>query len=54
MIPRHGRSPVCSSIMRLEWGWDDVHGGFYDKGESLHGGEAFDKKRIWWTQAEGP
>ena len=36
----------------LEWGWDDVHGGFYDKGESF-GGEAFDRKKVWWTQAEG-
>jgi cellobiose epimerase len=36
----------------LEWGWDDEHGGFYDKGESF-GGEAFDRKKVWWTQAEG-
>ena len=36
----------------LEWGWDDVYGGFYDKGESF-GGEAFDRKKVWWTQAEG-
>ena len=25
----------------LDWGWDDEHGGFYDKGESF-GGPAFD------------
>lgn len=36
----------------LEWGWDDQHGGFYDKGESF-GGPAFDQKKVWWTQAEG-
>jgi cellobiose epimerase len=36
----------------LEWGWDDVNGGFYDKGESF-GGPAFDLKKVWWTQAEG-
>jgi mannobiose 2-epimerase len=36
----------------LEWGWDHEHGGFYDKGESF-AGEAFDRKKVWWTQAEG-
>jgi cellobiose epimerase len=36
----------------LDWGWDDDHGGFYDKGESFNG-EAFDRKKVWWTQAEG-
>jgi len=36
----------------LEWGWDDVHGGFYDKGESFGAG-AFDLKKVWWTEAEG-
>jgi cellobiose epimerase len=36
----------------LDWGWDDEHGGFYDKGESFNG-EAFDRKKVWWTQAEG-
>ena len=36
----------------LEWGWDDEHGGFYDKGESF-GGAAFDRNKVWWTQAEG-
>jgi cellobiose epimerase len=36
----------------LEWGWDEEHGGFYDKGESF-GGEAFDQKKVWWTEAEG-
>jgi mannobiose 2-epimerase len=36
----------------LDWGWDDDHGGFYDKGESF-GGAAFDRKKVWWTQAEG-
>ncbi len=36
----------------LDWGWDDEHGGFYDKGESF-GGAAFDRKKVWWTEAEG-
>jgi mannobiose 2-epimerase len=36
----------------LDWGWDEQYGGFYDKGESF-AGEAFDKKKVWWTQAEG-
>jgi mannobiose 2-epimerase len=36
----------------LEWGWDHEHGGFYDKGESF-AGAAFDRKKVWWTQAEG-
>jgi mannobiose 2-epimerase len=36
----------------LEWGWDDEHGGFYDKGE-VFAGQAFDKTKVWWTQAEG-
>lgn len=36
----------------LEWGWDHEYGGFYDKGEAF-GGEAFDKTKVWWTQAEG-
>jgi mannobiose 2-epimerase len=36
----------------LDWGWDERHGGFYDKGESF-AGTAFDQKKVWWTQAEG-
>jgi len=36
----------------LEWGWDDEHGGFYDKGE-IFAGEVFDTTKVWWTQAEG-
>jgi len=36
----------------LEWGWDEEHGGFYDKGESF-GAAAFDRKKVWWTEAEG-
>ncbi len=36
----------------LDWGWDDEHGGFYDKGESF-AGKAFDTTKVWWTQAEG-
>ena len=36
----------------LDWGWDEEHGGFYDKGESF-AGSAFDTAKVWWTQAEG-
>jgi mannobiose 2-epimerase len=36
----------------LEWGWDEQFGGFFEKGEAF-GGEAFDKTKVWWTQAEG-
>lgn len=36
----------------LDWGWDAKHGGFYDKGEAFNG-QAFDTKKVWWTQAEG-
>jgi cellobiose epimerase len=36
----------------LDWGWDDESGGFYDKGESF-AGAAFDRKKVWWTAAEG-
>ncbi len=36
----------------LDWGWDQEHGGFYYKGEAF-AGEAFDKHKDWWTQAEG-
>ena len=36
----------------LDWGWDAEHGGFYYKGEAF-AGEAFDKHKDWWTQAEG-
>jgi mannobiose 2-epimerase len=36
----------------LEWGWDEARGGFFDKGESF-AGAAFDRKKVWWTAAEG-
>jgi mannobiose 2-epimerase len=36
----------------LDWGWDDEHGGFYDKGD-VFAGRAFDTTKVWWTQAEG-
>jgi mannobiose 2-epimerase len=36
----------------LDWGWDEVHGGFYDKGDSF-AGAAIDTTKVWWTQAEG-
>jgi mannobiose 2-epimerase len=36
----------------LDWGWDDPHGGFYDKGE-VFGGPAFATEKVWWVEAEG-
>ena len=36
----------------LDWGWDDAHGGFYDKGD-VFAGRAYDTTKVWWTQAEG-
>jgi mannobiose 2-epimerase len=36
----------------LDWGWDDQHGGFYDKGDSF-AARAYDTGKIWWVQAEG-
>ena len=36
----------------LDWGWDEDAGGFFDKGESF-AGAAFDRKKVWWTAAEG-
>ncbi len=36
----------------LDWGWDDEHGGFYDKGDAF-AGKAYDTTKVWWTQAEG-
>ncbi len=36
----------------MDWGWDGQHGGFYDKGEAF-AGQAFDRTKVWWTQAEG-
>jgi mannobiose 2-epimerase len=36
----------------LDWGWDEAHGGFFDKGD-VFAGNAFDTTKIWWTQAEG-
>ena len=35
----------------LEWGWDEKHGGFYDKGAAFR--PAWERDKIWWTQAEG-
>ena len=35
----------------LDWGWDETYGGFYDKGEAFR--PAFERDKIWWTQAEG-
>jgi cellobiose epimerase len=35
----------------LTWGWDEEHGGFYDKGAAFSA--AWEKQKIWWTQAEG-
>jgi cellobiose epimerase len=36
----------------LDFGWDEVHGGFFDKGDVFNG-RAYDTTKIWWTQAEG-
>jgi cellobiose epimerase len=36
----------------LDWGWDEEFGGFYDKGD-IFAGQAYDKTKVWWTQAEG-
>jgi mannobiose 2-epimerase len=36
----------------LDWGWDDAHGGFYDKGD-VFAGRPYDTTKVWWTQAEG-
>jgi mannobiose 2-epimerase len=36
----------------LDRGWDDVHGGFYDKGD-VFASDPYDKTKVWWTQAEG-
>jgi len=35
----------------LEFGWDNKHGGFFDKGSAF--GPAYGREKIWWTQAEG-
>jgi len=35
----------------LDWGWDHQRGGFYDKGAAFR--PAWDREKIWWTQAEG-
>ncbi len=52
-----GDEPTWSVARRLvdhalDWGWDDEHGGFYDKGDSF-AGAAYDTTKVWWTQAEG-
>jgi mannobiose 2-epimerase len=36
----------------LDWGWDDEHGGFHDKGD-VFAGKPYDTTKVWWTQAEG-
>ncbi len=36
----------------LDYGWDAVHGGFYDSG-SVFGGKPYVTDKIWWVQAEG-
>ncbi len=35
----------------LEWGWDNRHGGFYDKGAAFKPAHGLEK--VWWVQAEG-
>jgi mannobiose 2-epimerase len=36
----------------LDWGWDAEFGGFYDKGD-VFAAAAYDRTKVWWTQAEG-
>lgn len=45
---------VARSLMdhALDFGWDEVNGGFYDKGD-VFAGKAYDTTKVWWTQAEG-
>lgn len=50
--PDTWRMPRLLVDHALDWGWDAQYGGFYDKGESFNG-QAFDRKKVWWTQAEG-
>ncbi|MBN1421757.1 MAG: AGE family epimerase/isomerase [Planctomycetes bacterium] len=35
----------------LAWGWDEKNGGFFEGGQAF--APAHDRKKIWWTQAEG-
>ena len=35
----------------LDWGWDEKHGGFHDRGFAF--GTAYAKEKIWWTEVEG-
>ncbi len=54
-IPEDPRTwQVARSLVdhALDWGWDDQQGGFYDKGESF-GAPAWDRTKVWWTEAEG-
>jgi mannobiose 2-epimerase len=51
----HSKASAVARLLvdhALDWGWDQEHGGFYDKGDSF-AGEAFDRKKVWWTEAEG-
>ena len=36
----------------LDWGWDTIDGGFFDKGDVFAAG-SYDTTKVWWTQAEG-
>ena len=36
----------------LDFGWDEANGGFYDKGDTF-AANAYDTKKVWWTEAEG-
>jgi len=38
----------------LEWGWDTVHGGFFDAGKQVDGEiKIISRHKSWWAQAEG-
>ena len=52
MIRKRGGWPGSLVDHALDWGWDEQSGGFYDKGDSF-AGAAFDRKKVWWTEAEG-
>jgi mannobiose 2-epimerase len=54
-VPEDARTWEVARLLvdhALDWGWDADHGGFYDKGESF-GNPAWDRTKVWWTEAEG-
>lgn len=53
----HPDDPRTGAIARqlvdhaLAYGWDETHGGFFDKGAAFK--KAHDRNKIWWVQVEG-